>query len=454
MSIRLLALMLILAAVLSLGFSVFELNQTMVHAQLLYELERERQECDRAIQQFMDGSDYLTAQVQQFAVKGKRAYMDAYWTEVYETRSRDKAVEAILNIPITHGEREMALAGKQESDALIGGEIWAMRMVCDSEGIKDMPADVAAYQPDAQDQAMTAAQKREAAMTYLFGPDYSTVKNVIRGNVIAFRNEIANRYGEAAIDALTRTKDTSVYMVAGIVLFFVFLAWALWSFARQVVVPLIGFSNDLRGYETGRRMALKEDGAQEIRQFAHIFNDLYARLDLNAKRLERLSYVDYLTDVPNRASITEYTDALIQKGEAPLGVLIVDIDNFKLFNDTYGHTLGDQVLRKVAKAVSAAQPEEDGISGRICGEEFVVVTRNADEEKLEKIARAALENVRAITAKDVDLAQDGAFHVTVSIGGMLWRGEKPADFIWLLSRADKALYASKATGKDRYTFFS
>ena len=454
-SVRVLSAILFLAATLAIAFSFFELSQTRKHAQLLYELERERLTCDRAIQQFMDGSDYLTRQVQQFVVKGDRTYMDAYWQEINVAKNRDEALAQIMDADLTDEEERMAVAGKAESDSLITGEIWAMRMVSESTGIEeeDMPPEVAALRLEDEDAGLAAEQKRSAAISYIFGPEYSTAKSTIRSKVTGFRSEISNRYGQETLSALSRVKSTSLYMALGTLIFFLLLTGAILCFAQQVIYPLMGFYRNLSDYEEGRPIKLSERGALEIRRFAAAFNELYEQVGQNTRRLEKLGYMDYLTSVPNRASVTEYVEGLIAEGKSPMGVMIIDVDNFKRFNDTYGHAFGDRVLQQVALAVCSVQPEDSGISGRICGEEFVVVSQGADEAALQKTAGLILENVRRITAEDVVLPEGGDFRVTVSIGGMVWRGEQPEDFITLLSKADKALYASKQTGKDKYSLY-
>lgn len=456
-SIRLLSTILFVTAILAIAFAIFELqrNASLTHA--LYEMERERQRCDMAIQQFMDGSDYLTTQVQQFAVKGDRAYMDRYWKEVYETKSRDAAMETILSTHITPEEREAAAAGKRESDSLINGEIRAMRLMSESLGIQqaDMPKDVAVFRLDGADATLDAGEKQDAAIAYVFGPDYSISKDTIRGSVNAFRNEIANRYAEESLEALAKTEATTIHMEVGLGVFFLFLLGSVAGFAHLVVAPVAAFSRELSRYRPGQTVLLPEEvGAREIRQFAGAFNTLSLQEENNRQRLERLGYIDFLTDVPNRASLVEYVSRMIAENRHPLGLMIIDIDNFKHFNDTYGHATGDQVLRLVARAVYSAQPAQNGISGRLCGEEFIIASQNADEASLRATAETVLENVRRICGADVRMPDAETFSVRVSIGGMLWHGETPADFIHLLSIADKALYYSKETGKDRYTFYS
>lgn len=455
-SVQLLSGVLMLAAFVALAFSLIELRETVRHTQLLYELEEERQACDKAIQQLMDGSDYLTTQVQQFVVQQDRVYMDNYWQEIHETRSRDKALEIILAIDITPQERRAAQGSKYESDLLMNGEIWAMRVVSECMGIpvEEMPPEVAALTLKPGESALPSRQKQSLAIDYVFGPSYSAAKDLIRGNVTNFRNEIANRYGAEAIAALNKTKKTSSSIALEVIVFILLIIAALFSFTRQVARPLVSFSHALRQYEQGQAITLREKGAREIRQFAAAFNRLYSQVEQNTKRLERLSYYDYLTSVPNRASVTEYVEEAIAAGRHPLGLLIVDIDDFKRFNDVYGHALGDKVLQQVALAICSVLPEAAGISGRICGEEFLVVAERGDEASLAGVAETILERVRRISWQDVDLTSAVDFHITVSVGGMLWQGEPEASFVWLLSRADKALYQSKQQGKDRYTFWS
>lgn len=455
-SVRTLSSILCVVAILAVSFSLFESQRTMSHAQSLYELERARQKCDRAIQQFMDGSDYLTLQVQQFVIKGERVYMDNYWTEVNQTQSRDKALQAIMSVNITPQEREAAENGKHESDTLIDGEIWAMRMVSESIGIRetDMPPEVAQCRLSSADAALIAQEKQSAAIAYIFGPDYSMAKSSIRNNVNVFRNEITSRYADEALLVLSQARGTSVCMSVALMVLLAAMVITILCFLKLVVSPLIRFAGNLSRPDKGLSVTLRESGALEIKQFAKVFNALSAHVEQNTKRLEKMGYVDFLTGVPNRASITEYVSDQIRQQNSPLGLMMIDIDNFKKFNDTYGHALGDRVLRQVAQAICSVPPPGVGISGRLCGEEFVVSAPYSDETELGETAERILQSVRSISANDVGLPETVNFRITISVGGMLWRGEFPADFELLLSKADKALYVSKCDGKNKYSFYT
>jgi methyl-accepting chemotaxis protein len=164
--------------------------------------------------------------------------------------------------------------------------------------------------------------------------------------------------------------------------------------------------------------------------------------------------IDQLTGIYNR----RYLDGSLQKiikilsrTGSSLSVLMIDIDYFKKYNDTYGHDAGDDCLRAVADALSQCIIREDDFVARYGGEEFVAVLPNTDENGAQLIAERMLEKVREcnIPHKTSDIAD----YVTISIGGTtdainyLQHGK---DYIKL---ADEGLYESKKNGRNRYTYW-
>ncbi len=125
-----------------------------------------------------------------------------------------------------------------------------------------------------------------------------------------------------------------------------------------------------------------------------------------------------------------------------LAVGVLDIDHFKLVNDTHGHAAGDQVLREVVRRLTVAFRPYDGL-GRVGGEEFLVLIPGASPD----CARAVFERLRqAVCAASIDhLGREVA--VTVSLGGTTTRGDEPEDQV--LIRADDALYRAKNLGRNR-----
>ena len=166
--------------------------------------------------------------------------------------------------------------------------------------------------------------------------------------------------------------------------------------------------------------------------------------------LQRLSHVDGLTGLSNRRYLDEFMSTEWRRAARELtefAVLMIDVDNFKKYNDNYGHLAGDEVLKAVAAAVRGSLHRPADLAARFGGEEFVVVLPGTTIHG----ARVMGERIcRAVEALDVTHGAGGAGpRVTVSVGGAATlpvRGSMATD---LLSVADEALYEAKAQGKNR-----
>jgi two-component system cell cycle response regulator len=157
--------------------------------------------------------------------------------------------------------------------------------------------------------------------------------------------------------------------------------------------------------------------------------------------------VDPLTDAYNRrfglARLQEeYSRAV--RAEAPLGVLMLDLDHFKAVNDTYGHLVGDRVLRAVAHACRRVLREGD-VLVRYGGEEFLVLLPGAGVADVTQIG----ERIRRAVGETSVVEGDGRVAVTVSLGGTIYRDNVTTSSEQLVAQADAALYEAKAAGRDR-----
>ncbi len=159
---------------------------------------------------------------------------------------------------------------------------------------------------------------------------------------------------------------------------------------------------------------------------------------------EARATTDALTGLPNRRYFDEYLGLLgrRRRAEDRLGVLMIDIDRFKKLNDTFGHAVGDHVLRDVARAISGAVRDDD-VPARFGGEEFAVLLRNPSRE----IAVEVGERVRRAVAS-LDLRRLGVPGVTVSVGVAV--ADQPDVLVeTVVNDADRALYRAKRAGRDR-----
>jgi len=169
--------------------------------------------------------------------------------------------------------------------------------------------------------------------------------------------------------------------------------------------------------------------------------------------LINIVHYDVLTGLYNRRFLEENLKRLIKlisRSGGLLSVLMLDIDFFKRYNDTYGHSEGDTCLRRVAEAVAGTLSRAEDFVARYGGEEFTVVLPHADAKGAQMVADKIITNIQAL--KIPHEKNDAAECVTVSIGittGSVQHGQDYGDY---LKRADEALYISKNNGRNQYTY--
>jgi diguanylate cyclase (GGDEF)-like protein len=173
---------------------------------------------------------------------------------------------------------------------------------------------------------------------------------------------------------------------------------------------------------------------------------LVARHVQNERRLRTMAMTDELTRLPNRRHLLAVAHERLadaKRSHKPVSILALDVDHFKRINDTFGHEVGDTVLRRVAETCRAALRHDDVI-GRTGGEEFVVVLPHAGAERAMEIAERLRAAVERLEWADVD----PALRVTVSVG-VAERAPADDDFAALSRRADDSLYRAKERGRNR-----
>ena len=159
-------------------------------------------------------------------------------------------------------------------------------------------------------------------------------------------------------------------------------------------------------------------------------------------------FTDGLTRMHNRRYLEELLPKRWEQArerQEPVGILMIDIDDFKRYNDTYGHQAGDDCIRRIAAVIrSCTDPEQDCLV-RYGGEEFLVVLFGRDGKAVKEAGeriRAGVEESQILRGK-----HSGTGVVTISAGACSAPGDVPTEE--LIGRADSALYRAKAEGKNR-----
>jgi two-component system, cell cycle response regulator len=209
--------------------------------------------------------------------------------------------------------------------------------------------------------------------------------------------------------------------------------------------------------QEGDRVRGLDMGADDYITKPFSFSELLARVRVGSRvvqyqqHLEHQSQVDSLTGLFNRRAFEKKVEEEFERAKRynhPLSVLILDIDNFKVINDTYGHHGGDTALIKISETLKERTRRSD-FPSRYGGEEFVLILPETDSENAIQVAGKIHEEIRGsqfgTTAR--------SFLLTVSIGVSSSSNKEYSDWREMLNDADRALYVAKNSGKDRVEVF-
>lgn len=188
------------------------------------------------------------------------------------------------------------------------------------------------------------------------------------------------------------------------------------------------------------------DDENEVVGAVEIFSDNSQRMDTltELELLRKEVLIDSLTGVGNRTVAELILGAYLQQldfNETPFGVLFLDIDFFKRVNDTFGHDVGDHVLKMVSGTISSLMRPAD-IVARWGGEEFLIIVPNIENDILAKLG----ERVRAFIEHSWIIIDGHKLAVTVSIGGTMANAKDDIESI--IKRADAHMYLSKEAGRN------
>lgn len=178
--------------------------------------------------------------------------------------------------------------------------------------------------------------------------------------------------------------------------------------------------------------------------------EMKKQLEASNRKLQKLSMLDGLTGISNRRHFDTTLDDSLTSAEAkesPLSLILIDIDYFKRFNDSYGHQGGDDCLIRVARALSGECKNAEDLAARYGGEEFVILLPDTNEAQAHTVAERIRKAVQDMAIEHK--ASDVAKCVTLSLGVSTSLPDKKLTAEQLIERADKALYKAKETGRNQ-----
>lgn len=236
-------------------------------------------------------------------------------------------------------------------------------------------------------------------------------------------------------------------------IFFFFLQIKAKNFVKQINNPLLKIIEFTKNVgKTKEIKALEPSNIFEINQLNDNFNDLIFELDKRTNHLvieetkriyqEKLANTDHLTGAYNRRYLNDFSNdylKIIKREKKDLSLLIVDLDDFKNINDTFGHDIGDKVLIQLVKIIKKTIRENDLVV-RFGGDEFIVLLPNTNVLNTRIVANKIIEEINEYNKK-------AEYDFSVSIGISYYQvGDNSIED--LISKADKSLYEAKRIGKN------
>lgn len=394
--------------------------------------------CEKAAYSIMNTSDFLTENCRQYVATGKKKYLDNYFREVNYEHKREKAM---INIKSSIGSSaasdvERALNMSAE---LTRYEYYSMtlRVLSMGEDVNQYPKELQNVELTAEELLMNSEQMQSRAEEILYSDQYIAKSEEVKSHINIYLKSLVEQTQKLTAEAGNRfKKELKILNILSSILMLIIVILFL-SLIFLFLKPLSLFD---KAVKSGKQVRCK--GAAELRNLAATYNRMHSSSDSNQKKnieLKKSSITDPLTGIYNRKGYEEIT-AKLNKSEQNIAFLLLDIDEFKTINDTYGHPMGDRALCIVANTLSKFFGSNDYIF-RLGGDEFAVIMTEAEIEYSDLI------NDKINLIND-ELGCYQIFDHTLSISaGVAFSSTGLSKQLY--DAADKQLYDSKRAGRHR-----
>ncbi len=236
---------------------------------------------------------------------------------------------------------------------------------------------------------------------------------------------------------------------------FMILIIVIYYIKKRFVERLLHLNKHVLARIYGQESKLDITGHDEISEIAQSFNYFAEKIEQQKMILHEQSITDGLTGLSNRRALDQQLHRevhIANRNKWKIAVLLMDIDFFKAYNDTYGHIAGDECLKHVATALLQCKKRQNDFVGRYGGEEFIFILPNTELDGAQKVAMDILNKINALEIKHD--TSPIAPHITLSIGISIYHHDCPSKFETIIKNADTALYQAKSQGKNCIQHFN
>lgn len=397
--------------------------------------------CEKAAKQVQDGCDYLVEQSRLYAMTGDAHYMSLYFKEAQMTQRREHALEDLSEYfdgTQTFTSLQSAL---RCSDDLMQIDYYAMRLTAEATELsKDSwPDEVAAVTLSEEDANLTSEEKLEKAQSMLCDSNYQALRIRTNANLTNSTQSLLDQTDKKQGRAETVFSDTYRKLEIGVAVLILLMLAVCIMVRRLIVKPLISYNESIKLGEI-----FPVIGAAELQNLATTYNQVYQENQETQKLIRHQAEHDALTDILNRGSFEKILN-IYEEGDTPFALILVDVDVFKSVNDTYGHAVGDIILKNVANYLKTAFRSIDYVC-RIGGDEFAIIMVEMTSD-LQYTIKDKIDYVN----EQLSMPEEGIPKVSLSVGAAFSDRENPGESIF--KDADKALYHIKENGRNGCGFY-
>ena len=314
-----------------------------------------------------------------------------------------------------------------------------MRLVIEAKGydLRMMPKDLRQTQLTAEDKKLSAEEQIELARSILFDKEYQSEKDKIASNAERCLDQLMQTIDNNQEKSFAQMERTMHWVIAMVILLLLMFLALVVIINNMVVRPLNASIDSIN-----KKMTLPMKGAYELQYMASVYNRM---LHENQEHHDRLAYEavhDRLTGAYNRAGFEERYHTVDKNN---IALVLIDIDYFKEINDTYGHSVGDMVLKRVVRLIQAYFRAEDYIC-RIGGDEFAVIMLFADSSMRNQVLEK-IQTINSLLQEPINDLPAASLSVGVAFGDR----KDPTDDMF--KDADAALYEVKRAGRKGCAFY-
>ena len=397
--------------------------------------------CEKAANELQEGSDILTKQARLASATGDQKYIDAYFEEANVTKTREKALEDLAALDKDTDAISSLREGLSASVDLMQTECYAMRLVEESIGSDQAswPDELKAVELSAKDAALSPSDKLSRAQEIVISPDYENTKDIINTDVNSAVSTLSMTINDRQNHAADVFTDVFKKIILCVLIFAVMMLLICLIMRFWIVSPLLDYNKNIRKDTT-----LPVHGANELQMLAKTYNDLYEENEERQRLMKHQAEHDPLTGLLNRGSFDRIL-SIYEKDQSDFALILIDVDTFKSVNDTYGHAVGDAILKKVARLLETAFRTIDYVC-RIGGDEFAIIMVDMTTDLSYTITDKISDVNRQLSAAETDVPA-----VSLSVGAAFTDRKDPGKS--LFTDADSALYYTKEHGRSGCSFY-